>query len=502
MSRRFPERKRKKSGFDLSRNHFFLTSLSLPSTRLVCSIEAHRRNENPSCPRCYDLKSRIHGKLPHNVYCEEISTHIDDPNRGGFTASAKIEDAIKWFQTTVPKNDKAIFLSFFKGSLDLIEGILASQFGIDCVRYDGDVSKEVRTSDLERFKTSSTCRVLLATVQSGGTGLNITEANHVCFLDRWFNPCVHDQAESRCHRIGQKKDVNIAYLDINFTIDVVMKRINILKEGNANVILADGTSLGDRWSLGYRNVSGVIGNTLNALRDMRDQAIQSNGDDPLPPYVESDLEEKLAATTKPKAKSNVKNEGREHKVKPETERFPVTPSFSNHVDLCQSEASKPSFSNYVDLCMSEGPKFGPEFRNMKSETELRLATLPRTATTSRSITGHNNSAYYNEKITPLATSAPNRPPGGAGDWKASSKVWTASKKLFRDASSRVLSENRHASKLRRPNSISSRGKRSVSTPTATQAPPKRNRFSRGLSSIVSQKKRTKEFMRRKSRGDL
>ena len=50
------------------------------------------------------------------------------------------------------------------------------------------------------FKESSTCNVLLATVQSSGTGLNIVEANHVGFIDRWFNPCVHEQAEDR---VGQ-----------------------------------------------------------------------------------------------------------------------------------------------------------------------------------------------------------------------------------------------------------------------------------------------------------
>eukprot|EP00536_Pseudo-nitzschia_multiseries_P006422 jgi/Psemu1/193030/e_gw1.135.54.1 len=107
-----------------------------------------------------------------------------------------------------------------------MEGILTTKYGIECARYDGDVDKDVRTRDLERFKTKSSCRVLLATVQSGGTGLNITEANHVCFLDRWFNPCVHDQAESRCHRIGQEKKVKITYFDANHTVDVVMKRVN------------------------------------------------------------------------------------------------------------------------------------------------------------------------------------------------------------------------------------------------------------------------------------
>ena len=129
------------------------------------------------------------------------------------------------------------FAASFKGSLDLLEGILTEEFDVECVRYDGDVDKTVRTRDLQRFKTSDTCRVLLASVQSGGTGLNITEANHICFLDRWFNPCTHDQAESRCHRIGQKKEVKIAYLDTSLTVDIVMKRVNVLKEGKVCVFM-------------------------------------------------------------------------------------------------------------------------------------------------------------------------------------------------------------------------------------------------------------------------
>jgi hypothetical protein len=207
-----------------------------------------------TCPRCDGLTSRIHDNLHGNVYCKEISTTLNHA-QNGFTASAKIEEAIKWFKTTVPDDDKAIILSFFKGSLDLIEGILVEDLGIGVARYDGDIDKDARELDLDRFKTKDTCQVLLATVQSGGTGLNITEANHICFLDRWFNPCVHDQAESRAHRIGQKKEVNITYLDIELTIDVAMKEINEIKGGNANILLADGSSLGAGVTgVGYRDI--------------------------------------------------------------------------------------------------------------------------------------------------------------------------------------------------------------------------------------------------------
>lgn len=58
-----------------------------------------------------------------------------------------------------------IILSFFKGGLDLLEGILTSDFNVDCARFDGDVNPETRNNELDRFKTNANCRVLLATVQ-------------------------------------------------------------------------------------------------------------------------------------------------------------------------------------------------------------------------------------------------------------------------------------------------------------------------------------------------
>ena len=147
------------------------------------------------CPKCQDLSSRLHSTgSKKKVYCQEIKTTISE--KGGFTASDKIEKAVCWFER-IPKSDKAIILSFFKGSLDPFEGVLTYVHGIQCCRYDGDISKDRRAQDLERFKTDNNCRVLLASVQSGGTGLNIVEANHILFMDRWYNPQIHDQAESR-----------------------------------------------------------------------------------------------------------------------------------------------------------------------------------------------------------------------------------------------------------------------------------------------------------------
>ena len=48
---------------------------------------------------------------------------------------------------------------------------------------------------------------MLLSLKAGGTGLNLTAADHVFLLDPWWNPAVEDQAADRAHRIGQDKPV-------------------------------------------------------------------------------------------------------------------------------------------------------------------------------------------------------------------------------------------------------------------------------------------------------
>ena len=51
--------------------------------------------------------------------------------------------------------------------------------------------------------------VLLLSLKAGGTGLNLTAANHVVHLDRWWNPATEAQATDRAFRIGQRRDVQV-----------------------------------------------------------------------------------------------------------------------------------------------------------------------------------------------------------------------------------------------------------------------------------------------------
>jgi SNF2 family DNA or RNA helicase len=176
-----------------------------------------------SCPRCKEFQNLAHidssvgYKIPNRIYSDTIyaSTTVR-----GFKATSKIEQVVQWFGN-VPQEDKVIIYSFFEGSLDLLEGIFVENLNIDCARFDDDVDAPTQAIELSRFKNSPTCRILLATVQSSGTGLNIDEANHVAFLDRCFNTAIHRQAEDRSHNLRQKKEVEITYFDGSMTIDEV-----------------------------------------------------------------------------------------------------------------------------------------------------------------------------------------------------------------------------------------------------------------------------------------
>jgi SNF2 family DNA or RNA helicase len=61
--------------------------------------------------------------------------------------------------------------------------------------------------------------VMLISLKAGGTGLNLTAADHVFLMDPWWNPAVEDQAADRAHRIGQDKPVTVYRLVAKDTVE-------------------------------------------------------------------------------------------------------------------------------------------------------------------------------------------------------------------------------------------------------------------------------------------
>jgi SNF2 family DNA or RNA helicase len=79
---------------------------------------------------------------------------------------------------------------------------------------------------------------MLISLRAGGTGLNLTAADHVFLLDPWWNPAVEDQAADRAHRIGQDKPVLIQRLVARDTVEERILGLQAHKRRLADAALA------------------------------------------------------------------------------------------------------------------------------------------------------------------------------------------------------------------------------------------------------------------------
>lgn len=117
--------------------------------------------------------------------------------------------------------------------LDILEAFL-NYHGHIYLRLDGATKVEQRQILMERFNSDQRIFSFILSTRSGGVGINLTGADTVIFYDSDWNPTMDAQAQDRCHRIGQTRDVHIYRLVSEKTIEV-----NILKKANQKRMLSD-----------------------------------------------------------------------------------------------------------------------------------------------------------------------------------------------------------------------------------------------------------------------
>jgi SNF2 family DNA or RNA helicase len=91
-----------------------------------------------------------------------------------------------------------------------------------------------------RFASGDGPPLFLLSLRAGGTGLNLTAANHVIHLDRWWNPAVEDQATDRAFRIGQKRNVQVRKFICTGTLEEKIDEMIEEKKALANLVISDG----------------------------------------------------------------------------------------------------------------------------------------------------------------------------------------------------------------------------------------------------------------------
>ena len=92
----------------------------------------------------------------------------------------------------------------------LLQHYLQERFSEEVFFLHGSLSRKRRDEMIETFQTDDHApRIFILSLKAGGSGLNLTRANHVIHYDRWWNPAVENQATDRAFRIGQKHNVEV-----------------------------------------------------------------------------------------------------------------------------------------------------------------------------------------------------------------------------------------------------------------------------------------------------
>ena len=117
---------------------------------------------------------------------------------------------------------------------------LAARFGGDVLYLHGGTPKIRRDEMVSRFQSGEGPPIFLLSLKAGGTGLNLTAANHVVHLDRWWNPAVENQATDRAFRIGQKNNVQVRKFICTGTLEEKIDEMIEEKKALADLVVSDG----------------------------------------------------------------------------------------------------------------------------------------------------------------------------------------------------------------------------------------------------------------------
>ncbi|MBX5483109.1 MAG: DEAD/DEAH box helicase [Myxococcaceae bacterium] len=130
--------------------------------------------------------------------------------------SSKVTSLVEALTTAVSDGHKALVFSQWTSLLDLIEPALKdAQIAFE--RLDGTTQN--RGEVTARIQADDGAPVMLVSLKAGGTGLNLTAADHVFLMDPWWNPAVEAQAADRAHRIGQERPVFVYRMIAQGTIE-------------------------------------------------------------------------------------------------------------------------------------------------------------------------------------------------------------------------------------------------------------------------------------------
>jgi len=159
---------------------------------------------------------------------DKIKPYCKDPHtltKVQENVSPKFQLALEYIQTrTLPEEKILIFCYYIEACNNLAKFLDSKKVG-KCIVITGKVTSDLKTKLIKEFQEKTTYRIMIATMCLT-EGVTLHRANHVIFLTLWWNKSKENQAVARVHRMGQKKNVHVAYLIASGSIDEKVKEVS------------------------------------------------------------------------------------------------------------------------------------------------------------------------------------------------------------------------------------------------------------------------------------
>lgn len=155
--------------------------------------------------------------------------------------SGKVERLVEMLEEILAEGDRALIFTQFAEMGEMLAGILPQALNCPVQFLHGGTPAKERDTMVQRFQNDTDGpSIFILSLKAGGTGLNLTRANHVFHFDRWWNPAVEDQATDRAFRIGQNRNVQVHKFITTGTLEEMIDEMIESKKGLADAIIGSG----------------------------------------------------------------------------------------------------------------------------------------------------------------------------------------------------------------------------------------------------------------------
>lgn len=178
------------------------------------------------------------GKLRQFCSHPNIIENSGINTESGFSKFDRLKEIL---EEILSRNEKALIFTSYIKMADLIAKMAIQIFQVFAATLDGRLPIDERQHLIDRFSTHDGPAVLILNPRAGGSGLNITSANHVIHYNLEWNPALEDQASARAYRRGQDRPVTVRRLIYAGTVEeVINERLQRKREIAEAAIIGTG----------------------------------------------------------------------------------------------------------------------------------------------------------------------------------------------------------------------------------------------------------------------